>query len=184
MTVGKLKGGEWERQVCRKLSLWISEGQSDDLLWRSAMSGGRATIGLAKGIKRGSQAGDISAVTSLGEQFIGVFIVECKFYKDLQVLQGICKDTGLLYQFWSTLVEQARMFNKLPLLVVRQNNMPPFCLISYAGLEVCNLLKGNVIAVLPRWPSYMVLFDCFLREAKRPDLKITIDDGLRKRVKL
>src|SRR6266436_6000325 len=100
MTIGKLKGGEWERQVCRKLSLWISEGQSDDLLWRSAMSGGRATIGLAKGIKRGSQAGDISAVTSLGEQFIGVFIVECKFYKDLQVLQGICKDTGLLYQFW------------------------------------------------------------------------------------
>ena len=47
---GKQKGGEYERTVCKKLSLWVSNGTRDDIFWRSAMSGGRATLQRKKGI--------------------------------------------------------------------------------------------------------------------------------------
>src|SRR5215216_6431446 len=38
------KGPQWEREVCRALSLWVTNGERVDVFWRSAMSGGRATV--------------------------------------------------------------------------------------------------------------------------------------------
>ena len=37
------KGGAWEREFSKYLSLWITEGERDDVFWRSSQSGGRAT---------------------------------------------------------------------------------------------------------------------------------------------
>ena len=43
---GKEKGSSFERLVCKRMSMWLSKGERDDLFWRSAMSGGRATVQL------------------------------------------------------------------------------------------------------------------------------------------
>jgi len=41
---GKAKGASFERDICRRLSLWVSAGKQEDVFWRSAMSGGRSTV--------------------------------------------------------------------------------------------------------------------------------------------
>ena len=75
---GKQKGSEFERYICKTLSGWASYGKRDDLYWRSAMSGGRATVQFKKNIKNTSQVADISCIDSAGEFLTDLCCIECK----------------------------------------------------------------------------------------------------------
>lgn len=117
----KGKGAGFERSICRKLSLWVSEGARDDVFWRSAMSGGRATIGLQHGSKRGAQAGDLSAIHPLGYPLVKYFFVECKFYTALNAQQVIFGKAGLLGRIWRKTQKQAKDHGKRPLAILKQS---------------------------------------------------------------
>ena len=80
---GKAKGSQYERDICRKFSIWISGGKNPNLLWRSAMSGGRSTLQVKKGGINKEQSGDISAVGEEGHRLINIAYLECKNYADL-----------------------------------------------------------------------------------------------------
>ena len=121
---GKEKGGNFEREICKKLSLWISYNERDDIFWRSAMSGGRATVGLKKGIIRNTQVGDITAIDPLGNKLTDKYIIECKYYKNIHVeslLFGKPKNNSIL-EFWTKLYEQSEKLNKQMMLIIKQNN--------------------------------------------------------------
>lgn len=166
---GKRKGSAFERNVCRDLSLWVSLGQRDDVFWRSSMSGGRATIGLRTGNVRTAQAGDVSAIHALGERLLDHVVVECKSYADLNLFAGIANDTGRMHRFWVDLRLHAAKFGKRPMLVARQNGMPTVCLLEPEPADrLFGLGAECASAVLPRWGCYVVLFECFLREAAVP----------------
>ena len=77
---GKQKGSSFERKICKELSLWITDGERDDLFWRSSNSGGRATIVAVDGTRH-TQSGDISAIHPLGHAFTETFVVECKHHR-------------------------------------------------------------------------------------------------------
>jgi len=76
------KGGDFEREICKKLSLWWSKGLGeaprDDVFWRTSQSGGRATQRMKKGIPTHGSYGDISAVDSIGEPLLKLFTIELK----------------------------------------------------------------------------------------------------------
>jgi hypothetical protein len=74
---GHNKGGKFERDVSRMLSLWWSGGKNDDVFWRTAGSGGRATMRGRRG-KSTAQVGDIAAVDPSGEPFIAKVVLELK----------------------------------------------------------------------------------------------------------
>ena len=83
----KEKGANYERTVARRLSMWLTESARNDLFWRSAMSGGRATLAM-KAHRRGAvtgvadaHAGDLSATHEIGLLFLKFFTVECKHWK-------------------------------------------------------------------------------------------------------
>lgn len=123
---GKLKGGAFEREICVKLSKWVSYGERDDLFWRSAMSGGRQTVGFKKGINRKNQAGDITAIDPIGQKLIDSFVIECKFYRNIQLqsmLFGKPKNNSI-FEFWMELHTKVTEVNKDKMLVIKQNNMP------------------------------------------------------------
>ncbi len=129
---GKSKGSQFEREVCKKLSNWISYDLRDDLFWRSAMSGGRATVGMKKGIVRSNQAGDITSIDPLGQKLIDTFVIECKFYKNIQLhslLFGTPKNNSI-FEFWRVLNEKASELEKDPMLIIKQNGMPTLLGIS------------------------------------------------------
>lgn len=130
---GKAKGAQFERDVCKDLSKWISGGKRDDLLWRSAMSGGRATIGLKEGISRSAQSGDISAIAAEALDFIEQYSIECKFVKDLNI-QGLVYSTqsGII-RHWGQTCCDANSSDKLPLLIAKQNHKPPLVGLSMAS---------------------------------------------------
>ena len=156
----------FEREVCVKLSLWISEGKQEDCFWRSSMSGGRSTVAAAKGKRLAAQAGDISCIHPIGQPFIDQFMVECKSYRDLQY-EGLVTGKGALATFWRTAQYEAIKYEKSPLLIARQNQQPSIACVDFHGMKVLEL-ELLICLTAPLQNFYAVRFDSFLDMAKRP----------------
>lgn len=176
---GKQKGSEFERQICKRLSLWLSNGKKDDCLWRSALSGGRATIGAKKGKLNTSQVGDISAIDPMGQWLMDKFIVECKSYRDLDFQSGLLKRKGLLHDFWRILKKQCKGTDRQPLLIAKQNNVPIIFLTTKLGEEKLGLedrrggftfsaAQTHRVAILSQWGAVIYLFDGCLEKVASP----------------
>jgi hypothetical protein len=157
---GKSKGSAFERTMCKELSLWVSDGQHKDVFWRSAMSGGRSTVAMAKGDKLSAQVGDISSVHRLGHVFIDKFMVECKAYKTLNY-ESLIKGKGTLLGFWERAVKDAEEHDKLPMLIGKQNNYPIVVCLNRAGVK---LLKTKKLKLRVYGADlYLMLFDDYLK---------------------
>jgi hypothetical protein len=123
---GKNKGSNFERQICLALSLRVTNGRRKDCFWRSAMSGGRATIhGHAV-----RQAGDIVAVEPEGYDLVNRYYIECKFYKDLKVERFLIERKGPMELFWKVACREARKHSRDPVLIAKQNNKPIIAVIG------------------------------------------------------
>lgn len=133
-TSGKAKGSAFERRVCKALSLWVSAGEREDLFWRSAMSGGRATVGRKQGKDHARHAGDISATSREGHVLTDKWYVECKFYKDLDILAAFVNGNGKLAKFWREAVSQASHYKRMPMLIAKQNITATLVLVPTAHL--------------------------------------------------
>ena len=156
---GKSKGASFEREICRRLSLWISKGQQEDVYWRSSMSGGRSTVAAKRGKRLAAQAGDISCIHPVGQPFADKFYIECKDYHDLNFI-GLLKGTGNLVQFCGETVVQARNYNKLPLLIAHQARQPIIGCFSTVGLSLDDF---SVVMSAPRLDLWIVLFEELLK---------------------
>jgi hypothetical protein len=125
----KQKGSSFERKICVQLSLWVSNGKDKDLFWRSAMSGGRATVAGRKGDILKRQCGDVCSVSPNGHKLTDQYYVECKHVRSLQVHNFLLR-RGLLYAFWQETKKQARIYNRAPMLIAKENNFPVLVLFS------------------------------------------------------
>lgn len=159
----KAKGSAFEREVCKKLSLWASNGIRQDLYWRSAMSGGRATIQLNQGKLNQTQIGDISSIDRLGQELTDKFILELKFYKVLDLIPGIVHNRGVLHTFWTKLVKDSKVSKKQPALICKQNHLPPLLLVSPLGASLLNVKKEFWIATITKWQCEVYLFEGLLK---------------------
>lgn len=105
------KGGAFERQTCRDLSEWLSEGKRDDLLWRSSMSGGRATVRGRKGKTTAGHYGDVAATCPQGEPLTRAFAIELKRgYGSFPTARPDClmdRPNGCGQQVFEAFVQQA-----------------------------------------------------------------------------
>jgi hypothetical protein len=132
---GKAKGSSFERDVCKALSLWVSHGKREDLFWRSAMSGGRATVGRRKGKDLAQHAGDISATHVLGHALTDYWYVECKRYADLKIESALLEGVGTLAGFWRETCKQATDHKKMPMLIARQDRSPTIMLTPVSWMQ-------------------------------------------------
>lgn len=139
----KGKGQQFERDVCRKLSLWISHGRSKNLFWRSSQSGGRATTLRKKGENLSVHAGDIAAIDPGGERFIKTFFVECKRYRSLHMDQLFYPVRGMLKPMWDKCQEQASAYGKVPLLIVKENGRSMLLVTNGGYDEMQPLLRAR-----------------------------------------
>lgn len=103
------KGSAYERQFCRDLSEWWTGGVRTDCFWRTAGSGGRATIRGKKGRDTAGGYGDIAATDHEGVPFLHFMTLELKRGYSKQTVQDILdkppKAATQPYEEW---VEQAR----------------------------------------------------------------------------
>lgn len=165
-SLGKQKGAQFERDVCKDLSLWISKGKRKDLFWRSAMSGGRATLAKKKGEKLKNQAGDITAIDPKGNILTNIFMVECKFYKSLNIEALIIKNKGKLIQFWDKAVLEANAYKKLPLLICKQNRLPALLCVNKKGMDFFIKRKNTNINHIYLFKNklHIFIFEEFLKK--------------------
>lgn len=160
---GKAKGAAFEREVCKRLSLWLTNGTREDTLWRSAMSGGRATVGRSKGKDLNAQAGDISSVHPASSAFCERYYIECKTYRDLQ-LAGLITGTGTLLKFWRVTQEEAARYNKRPFLIAKQAKYPILCLLEFEDLRSLGVSEYIILAS-PVRHIYAITFDSLVKDS-------------------
>ena len=100
------KGSAYEREICRMLSEWWVPGR-DDIFWRSAASGGRATVRTKKGKSTFGQYGDITAIDPIGQPLTKVLSIECKRgYSKFSFADAIDR-SAQKQTLWESFVEQA-----------------------------------------------------------------------------
>lgn len=136
----KQKGSLFERQVCKRLSLWVSGGRDPDMFWRSASSGGRATR--RGGSSLGHAAGDIASVKPGGFIFTTQFYVECKHYHNLQLGHFLTSGNGKLEVFWTVARRESSRYNRRPLLIAKQDLAPAIVVMEWRTLRDLELLSG------------------------------------------
>lgn len=163
---GKQKGAQFERDICKLLSQWISRGRYDDVFWRSAMSGGRATIGEAE-----AQAGDISSIRPIGRWLTGWAYMECKYYANLGMNSLFHFDltgSNMIFSMWRESELQALEYRKRLLMFAKQNRMPSFVLMRKEEVIRFGLEKHYAIHYNAE-NLFMVWLDKFLKHAAIPE---------------
>jgi len=116
---GKGKGGEYERQIAGKISLWLSNGERNDLLCRTVSSGAQWTTG-----KRGHPADLRAQDTPLAFEFCSKYAIECKHWRDIGILL-LMRRKGELFTALQKVRDEAFQTSKPGWwLVVRQNHQP------------------------------------------------------------
>ena len=140
---GKVKGGAFEREVATKLSLWFSEGEREDIFYRSHSSGARFTSRKKSDKDTAYQSGDITCSDPIGEPLINKWSVECKTgygkWDVLDYIEGKVKRFRLS-EFWEQACKDAE--RKEPILIFRR--------------------KGKGVCVCIRTEFYMRLLSYFL----------------------
>ena len=87
------KGSAYEREVCGLLSLWWTDGQRDDVFWRTHGSGGRANVRARRGRRTAGQYGDIGAVDDCGKALTDLLAVELKRGYNSDTIQAVLDRT-------------------------------------------------------------------------------------------
>jgi hypothetical protein len=153
----KAKGGKFERLVCKALSLWVTRGKSGDCFWRSAMSGGRATVH-GTNVRQG---GDIACVASEGHVFTDLFIAECKHERNLDLFAFVLLRRGRLWRYWQKLSKLALARNKHAMLIAKQNRVPTIVVTdSPHSASKSVTIEGSEGSAV----CYMMLFDDMVKE--------------------
>ncbi len=72
------KGSPFERKFCKELSLWWTKGENDNVFWRTAGSGARATVRKKQGKKASVHNGDVDAIDPIGRELMQHITFELK----------------------------------------------------------------------------------------------------------
>lgn len=89
MAGGSKKGSPFEREVCKTLSLWWTEGKRDDVFYRTGGSGGRATKRGRIGKTTVNHDGDVQASDPVGIPLMRLMAIEIKRGYNSTTLQDI-----------------------------------------------------------------------------------------------
>ena len=130
---GKDKGGNYEREIGYKVSLWLSDGARKDVLCRTVGSGAQFTSSKQlSGIP-----GDLRSQHPLADKFCERFVIECKHWKDLDILSFLL-EKGELYEALKKVTKEGTDLKRLWMLIARQNRKPDLLFIPVEALAACH----------------------------------------------
>lgn len=148
---GKRKGGAFERLIASKLSEWWTNGKHDDYFWRSAGSGGRATVRGRRGKNTSGHASDIAATCGYAEPLTKLLVFEAKRGYSKDTIHDIFdhhpdRKSLTQYQEWFEQATLAAKYGKVPFwMVIHQRNGRD--IMSYVPAKLIKLLQEVGCAV-------------------------------------
>lgn len=121
---GSAKGSKFERDLCTILSYWWTENKRDDIFWRTAGSGSRATSRRRRrGISTANEFGDVKFIDPIGKSLLDAFCFELKNYRTydvLGVLQAVDQNADWM-RFWAQCYAEAMAVPRRPFLITKRN---------------------------------------------------------------
>lgn len=170
---GSAKGATFERFICKELSKWWTEGKRDDVFWRTAGSGGRATNRAKTGKTTAGAYGDITALDPIGEPLLKLFCFELKCgYGGWDVLDLIDKGKNMkhskLQEFWQQASESAQQAHAhYPVVIAKRNQKQPVIVFPIEFREAVTIYHGPFLYPFLRTrilcdPVFICLFSDFL----------------------
>lgn len=165
---GGKKGAGFEREICKAFSKWLTEGKRDDLFWRTAMSGGRATLQRAKGKTNMAQVGDLCAIDPEGNRLTDNFVIECKKKKNLNLDGFLLTHLGPIPRFWEKLESECVNPKRQPMLVCHQNQMPTLLIVSTGGQILLELDDRDSLVWYIKGDLWVYDFDWMMENCKCP----------------
>lgn len=136
------KGSAFEREICKKLSLWWSGGERDDIFYRTSASGARWTARKKTGKTTVNEQGDMSYSDPSGKLLMDNWSVEMKtgyakgrsasgsriHWCVLDIIDGK-ENQPMLVKFWKQTADGAG--DKEPVLIFRRNQKQTCIVISH-----------------------------------------------------
>jgi len=122
------KGADFEREICRLLSLWWSKGEDKDIFWRNRT---RETKDSGK-----YQGGDIMSMKPSGLPLTDRYNIELKTgynitkakgrailpWDTLDLIDGKEGGRKMLLLFWDQCWRDAKLTNRIPLLIFKRHH--------------------------------------------------------------
>ena len=146
------KGDDFERENCRYLSLWWTEGERDDIFWRNRV---KVT---SKTPKAEKQLGDITATHTLGLPLIEIFNIEVKTgysktksgkrtrnvpWDILDIIDSTSpKGAKVFVEFWKQTIEDAQLSGRIPMLIFKRDFHVPVVAMYYLDLSKLEHYSG------------------------------------------
>jgi hypothetical protein len=152
MTKGSVKGFNNERKKAKEWSLWLTNGERDDVIWRVGGSGGRATQRTKRGQTTAAGYGDLTFTDPIAEPLFRLLCIELKrgFSKDLDFMSLLDTKTGkcLFKTFWDKICkdsEEARKtgWGKWPVLITHRNRREALITMEEALVHEMGLWCGS-----------------------------------------
>jgi len=139
-------GNNYERDVAKKLSLWLSEGKNDDVCWRDLGSGNRATLRSKQG-KDTTRHGDFVPTDLNYKFFFDRFCIDSKSYKEwnpIFINEKNMKSNSILNQWVKVCIESQE---KIPMMIchIRDRKTPEFVILPQDFLFPLNCIIPNRI---------------------------------------
>jgi hypothetical protein len=132
------KGSQYERDVCRQLSLWWTEGKDDNSFWRTSQSGGRATTRAKQKLKTPNSYGDVGYLDIVGKPFIDKVLLELKrgYTKDISILDFLDKNRGepILLKWWDKAEKERKLAKRKHTIIIFRRDRHKSCILINAGL--------------------------------------------------
>lgn len=103
------KGSAYERALCKRLSMWWTDGKRDDVFWRTSGSGARATVRWSHGKRTAGHYGDVGAVDEIGIPLVSLITIEVKRgYRESHFGFAFDAEPHAAQKPWEAFVQQAR----------------------------------------------------------------------------
>jgi len=138
-------GNNYEREIAKKLSLWITENDRDDVLWRENSSGARATTRKKQG-KDSIQDGDFVATVLEYEWFTKTFYVDSKCYKEFNpiIINEKNIKSNSIFNQWVKVCNDCPD-NKVPVMIckIRDRKTPEFIMVRHDF--ICSKQEQNIM---------------------------------------
>jgi hypothetical protein len=148
------KGSEFERQICKQLSLWWSNNKRDDIYWRTSNSGGRATVRAKKGGTTKGQYGDVCATDPIGQPLLDLITLELKRGYPKANLHDLLDRTERsaqgLFEKWinKAMVDSEKSGSAYWAIISRRNNRDALITMPWELFTKLEVLRNNALPQL------------------------------------
>ena len=151
------KGGQFERDVSKFLTKWLTGKEKPFSFWRQDASGGLATIHS----ENTHLTGDITYLRPEAKFLIDIFSIECKVgYPNTSFWQHFNKTKFNIEDFWIQTLTDAKKSDKHPMLIYRKKGRKWIVGINKYVRDKLSMLLKDYNSITIKWSKDIE--DCIL----------------------